>query len=164
MTNYYVPVALSNLDCFSILQRKQASTMLRVPQWSHWSAALVTWAKTTIDWSLLLSAFASLKHTMRPCKFPCLPLKWNATNEEQRYFAFAYWAFTYHIDFCHSFRAKDGHPTMFLKIVHYALFGSSPSVRDYMFSNGVDKDTVHLNDLKFFKSVTYILVSFITRK
>lgn len=55
--------------------------------------------------------------------------------------------------------AKDGHPTMFLKIVHYALFGSSPSVRDYMFSNGVDKDTVHLNDLKFFKSVTYILVN-----
>lgn len=63
-------------------------------------------------------------------------------------------------DFVTFFRAKDGHPTMFLKIVHYALFGSSPSVRDYMFSNGVDKDTVHLNDLKFFKSVTYILVSF----
>ena len=51
---------------------------------------------------------------------------------------------------------------MFLKIVHYALFGSSTSVRDYMFANGVDKDTVHLNDLKFFKSVTYILVSFIS--
>ena len=48
---------------------------------------------------------------------------------------------------------------MFLKIIHYALFGSSPSVRDYMFANGVDRDTVHLNDVKFFKSVMYILVS-----
>ena len=48
---------------------------------------------------------------------------------------------------------------MFLKIVHYALFGASPSVRDYMFANGVDRDTVHLNDVKFFKAVIYILVS-----
>ena len=75
-------------------------------------------------------------------------------------FTLAYRALTYQIDLYHTFRAKDGHPTMFLKIVHYALFGSSSSVRDYMFANGVDKDTVHLNDLKFFKSVTYILVSF----
>ena len=56
-------------------------------------------------------------------------------------------------------RAKDGHPTQFLKILHYAMFGSSRSVRDHLFANGVDRDTVHLNDLKFFKSVIYILVS-----
>ena len=48
---------------------------------------------------------------------------------------------------------------MFLKIVHYALFGASTSVRDYMFANGVDRDTVHLNDVKFFKAIIYILVS-----
>lgn len=48
---------------------------------------------------------------------------------------------------------------MFLKILHYAMFGSSRSVRDHLFANGVDRDTVHLNDLKFFKSVIYILVS-----
>ena len=39
------------------------------------------------------------------------------------------------------------------------MFGSSRSVRDHLFANGVDRDTVHLNDLKFFKSVIYILVS-----
>ena len=32
-------------------------------------------------------------------------------------------------------------------------------MRDYLFANGVDRDTVHLNDFKFFKSVKYILVS-----
>lgn len=39
------------------------------------------------------------------------------------------------------------------------MFGSSHTVRDYLFSNGVDRDTIHLNDLKFFKSIVYILVS-----
>ena len=56
-------------------------------------------------------------------------------------------------------RAKDGHPTQFLKILHYALFGSSTVVRDHLFNNGIDRDIVHLNDIKFVKSVIYLLVS-----
>ena len=56
-------------------------------------------------------------------------------------------------------RAKEGHPTSFLKIMHYALFDTSPAVREYVFANGVDRNVVQLNDLKFFKSVIYILVS-----
>ena len=39
------------------------------------------------------------------------------------------------------------------------MFGVSHSVRDHLFANGVDRDTVHLNDLKFFKAVVHILVS-----
>ena len=57
------------------------------------------------------------------------------------------------------YRAKEGHPTCFLKVMHYALFATSSTVREYMFSNGIDKNVVQLNDLKFFKSVIYILVS-----
>lgn len=34
-------------------------------------------------------------------------------------------------------RAKTGHPTEFLKILHYALFGVSKSVRKYLIENGV---------------------------
>ena len=48
---------------------------------------------------------------------------------------------------------------MFLKIIHYAMFAASPSVRDHLFANGVDPDTVHLNDLKFLTRVLYILVN-----
>jgi len=57
-----------------------------------------------------------------------------------------------------------GHPTIFLKCLHSALFGASQSVKQFLFSKGVDPDTVHLNDLKFFKAVVYILVSAITLK
>ena len=56
-------------------------------------------------------------------------------------------------------RAKEGHPTQFLKILHYALFGSSSVVREHLFANGVDRDIIHLNDMKFFKTITYVLVS-----
>ena len=56
-------------------------------------------------------------------------------------------------------RAKEGHPTQFLRVLHYAMFGCSGIVREYMFSNGVDRDIVHLNDLKFFKTLVHILVS-----
>ena len=48
---------------------------------------------------------------------------------------------------------------MFLKVLHYALFGCSTAVKQYLFQNGVDPDTIHLNDYKFFKAVIYILVS-----
>ena len=52
-----------------------------------------------------------------------------------------------------------GHPTVFLKVLHYALFGSSPTVKQHLFDNGIDPDTIHLNDIKFFKAVVFILVS-----
>ena len=57
------------------------------------------------------------------------------------------------------YSAKEGHPTQFLKVLHYALFGASTAVKQYLFANGVDPDTIHLNDYKFFKTVIYILVS-----
>ena len=57
------------------------------------------------------------------------------------------------------YRAKEGHPTQFLKVLHYALFCSSRSVRDHLFANGVDKNVVHLNDLDFLKSCLYTLVN-----
>ena len=53
---------------------------------------------------------------------------------------------------------------MFLKILHYALFGASTSVKRYLFSNGVDPDTIHLNDFKFMKTVIYILVNLFNYK
>ena len=56
-------------------------------------------------------------------------------------------------------RAKLGHPTIFLKVLHYALFGASQSVKAHLFAKGVDPDTIHLNDMKFFKTIVYILVS-----
>ena len=56
-------------------------------------------------------------------------------------------------------RAQAGHPTQFLKIIHYAIFGSSPIVRDHLFANGIDKDVIHLNDMKFFKIAMNVLVS-----
>ena len=46
-----------------------------------------------------------------------------------------------------------------MKVFHYALFAASSDVRDYLFSNGVDKDVVHENDMKFFKTCIYILVN-----
>ncbi len=48
---------------------------------------------------------------------------------------------------------------MFLKILHYALFAASPSVRDHLFAKGTDPDTVHLNDLKFLTRVLLLLVN-----
>ena len=53
---------------------------------------------------------------------------------------------------------------MFLKILHYALFGSSTAVKKYIFNAGVDPDTIHLNDYKFFKAVIFILVNLFTYK
>lgn len=52
-----------------------------------------------------------------------------------------------------------GHPTVFLKVLHYALFGSSPTVKQHLFDKGIDPDTTHLNDIKFFKAIVFILVS-----
>ena len=59
------------------------------------------------------------------------------------------------------FRAITGHPTQFMKILHYTLFVVSPSVKKYILSKGVDPDTVYLNDLKFMQRVFHILVCYI---
>ena len=48
---------------------------------------------------------------------------------------------------------------MFLKILHFGLFGVSKTVAQWLYSKGVDRDTVHLNDYKFMKQVLYILVN-----
>ena len=53
---------------------------------------------------------------------------------------------------------------MFLKILHYCLFGCSKTVKAYLFANGVDPDTIHLNDYKFMKSIVYILVNLFNYK
>lgn len=53
---------------------------------------------------------------------------------------------------------------MFLKILHYALFGCSKTVKGYLFANGVAPDTIHLNDYKFMKAIVYILVNLFNYK
>ena len=57
------------------------------------------------------------------------------------------------------FRAMDGHPTMFMKILHYVLFYSSNAVRNYLYSKEIDPLTIHLNDYKFMERMFYIIVS-----
>ena len=44
-------------------------------------------------------------------------------------------------------------------MLHYALFGASRTVSEYLYLNGVDRNVVHENDLKFFKSCLYVLVN-----
>ncbi len=56
------------------------------------------------------------------------------------------------------FRALQGHPSQFMKIINYSLFVASSSVKTYLFSKGVDPETVYLNDLKFMKKIFKILV------
>ena len=56
-------------------------------------------------------------------------------------------------------QAMDGHPTMFMKILHYVLFYSSAAVRNYLYSKDIDPMTVHMNDYKFMERTFYILVS-----
>jgi hypothetical protein len=53
----------------------------------------------------------------------------------------------------------DGHPTMFMKILHYVLFYSSNAVRNYLYSKEIDPLTIHMNDYKFMEKMFYILVS-----
>ena len=46
-------------------------------------------------------------------------------------------------------RAESGHPTQYMKILHYVIFVASASVKRYVVEKGVDPDTVYLNDFKF---------------
>ena len=46
-----------------------------------------------------------------------------------------------------------------MKIINYSLFVASSSVKNYLFSKGVDPDTVYLNDYKFMKKIFKIMVN-----
>mmetsp|Transcript_24067 Transcript_24067/g.32795 ORF Transcript_24067/g.32795 Transcript_24067/m.32795 type:complete len:157 (+) Transcript_24067:27-497(+) len=57
-------------------------------------------------------------------------------------------------------KALVGHPTIFLKILHFSLFSYSPVVKSHMFlQHNVDRDIVHLNDYKFMQKALSLLVS-----
>ena len=60
---------------------------------------------------------------------------------------------------CITYRAMDGHPTIFMKVLHYTLFYSSVTVRNYLFSKDIDPNTVHMNDHKFMERTFFIIVS-----
>jgi hypothetical protein len=45
-----------------------------------------------------------------------------------------------------------------MKIISFVLFVASHSVKHYLFHNGVDPDTVYMNDYKFMQRVFKILV------
>lgn len=50
----------------------------------------------------------------------------------------------------------DGHPTIFMKILHFAVFYASSNVKNFLYSHEVDPDTIHLNDFKFMEKMYYI--------
>ena len=56
-------------------------------------------------------------------------------------------------------QAMDGHPTMFMKILHYVLFYSSNLVRNYLYLKEIDPLTIHLNDFKFMERIFYIITN-----
>jgi len=58
----------------------------------------------------------------------------------------------------------DGHPTIFMKILHYVLFYSSTAVRNYLYSKDIDPLTIHLNDYKFMERIFYIITNLLGLK
>jgi len=52
-----------------------------------------------------------------------------------------------------------GHPTVFMKILHYVLFFSSNNVKNFLYSRQIDPDTIYLNDYKFMERIFFICVS-----
>lgn len=46
-----------------------------------------------------------------------------------------------------------------MKIISFALFVASQSVKQYLYENGVDPDTVYMNDYRFMQKVFKILVT-----
>lgn len=45
-----------------------------------------------------------------------------------------------------NFRVKAGHPSEFLKIIHYSLFHASQAVTENLFMNSIDPEIVNLPD------------------
>jgi len=53
----------------------------------------------------------------------------------------------------------DGHPTIFMKILHYTIFYASAKVRNFLYSKEIDPMTIHLNDFKFMERIFFILTN-----
>lgn len=56
-------------------------------------------------------------------------------------------------------QAMDGHPTIFMKVLHYVVFYSSSAVRNYLYQKEIDPNTIHLNDYKFMERIFYIITN-----
>ena len=56
------------------------------------------------------------------------------------------------------FRAFQGNPSTFMKILHYALFFSSKAVTNYLYTRDIDPNTIHMNDYAFMERIMYITV------
>lgn len=54
-------------------------------------------------------------------------------------------------------QALNGHPSMYMKILHYVIFFSSNAVKNYLYSKEIDPMTIHYNDQKFMERIFYIL-------
>jgi hypothetical protein len=55
--------------------------------------------------------------------------------------------------------AFEGHPMVFMKILHYSIFYASKAVATYLYSKDVDPNTVTLNDYQFMEKIFSISVS-----
>jgi hypothetical protein len=55
--------------------------------------------------------------------------------------------------------AFEGHPMIFMKILHFSVFYASKGVANYLFSKDIDPNTIHLNDYKFMERIFYITVN-----
>ena len=58
----------------------------------------------------------------------------------------------------------DGHPTIFMKVLHYVLFYASSNVRNYLYSKEIDPMTIHMNDQKFMERTFFILTNLLGLK
>lgn len=55
--------------------------------------------------------------------------------------------------------AFEGHPMVFMKILHYSVFYASKAVANYLYAQEIDPMTVHLNDYKFMERIFFITVN-----
>lgn len=55
--------------------------------------------------------------------------------------------------------ALKGHPTIFMKILHYCLFFSSKIVTNYLYTKDIEPNTIYLNDYKFMERVMFITIN-----
>ena len=62
------------------------------------------------------------------------------------------------------YSAKTGHHSIFLKCLHYTLFGASPKVCKFLYENGVSPQTQYLPDFKFLTRVMAVLISVLNYK
>ena len=53
---------------------------------------------------------------------------------------------------------------MFMKILHFAVFYASGKVRNYLYSQEIDPQTIHLNDFKFMERMMFIITNLLSIK